>query len=429
MYFTDTEEHFEVTAADHTHVSLYATPQRPHYTKRGGVRSAASASVRSPPRTPSTPSMLRSLPDAQEFVGFGNFPNQIFRRAIKEGFEFTLMVVGESGLGKSTFIDTLFLTEVNGSTGAKRNESASTVSIESKTVRLVENDVNLNLTFVDTPGFGDAVDNSHCWAPIMEFIDTRFAEYLGEETKILRKSKIPDRRVHLCLYFIAPTGHGLKRLDIECMKNLHDRVNIIPVIAKADTLTTHELVQFKKRINGDIAKNDIRIYQFPENEDESGEFPMPYERNRYPFAVVGSNVTMKSETTGCNVRVREYPWGIVEVENIGHNDFISLRDLIIRKNLIDLIDVTKNVHYENFRYRHMCANPNASDERDPFTQLEQEQRIWENEFNKRVTRRSACSRRRWRTAPGGSRRRRPSMRTWRKSTSASWTCDGSSWRI
>lgn len=32
--------------------------------------------------------------DTHSYVGFANFPNQVFRRAIKNGFEFTLMVVG-----------------------------------------------------------------------------------------------------------------------------------------------------------------------------------------------------------------------------------------------------------------------------------------------------------------------------------------------
>ena len=31
-----------------------------------------------------------------DYVGFANFPNQVFRRCIKNGFEFTLMVVGKT---------------------------------------------------------------------------------------------------------------------------------------------------------------------------------------------------------------------------------------------------------------------------------------------------------------------------------------------
>lgn len=34
------------------------------------------------------------------------------RKSVKKGFEFTLMVVGESGLGKSTLVNSLFLTDL-----------------------------------------------------------------------------------------------------------------------------------------------------------------------------------------------------------------------------------------------------------------------------------------------------------------------------
>ena len=45
---------------------------------------------------------------------------------------------------------------------------------------------------------------------------------------------------------------SLKPLDIEFMKQLHDKVNVIPVIAKADTLTPSEVKTLKKRVRVDV---------------------------------------------------------------------------------------------------------------------------------------------------------------------------------
>lgn len=49
---------------------------------------------------------------------------------------------------------------------------------------------------------------------------------------------------------VPPTPARLKPLDIEFMKRLHEKVNIIPLIAKADTLTPEECQQFKKQVSG-----------------------------------------------------------------------------------------------------------------------------------------------------------------------------------
>lgn len=82
----------------------------------------------------------------KEYVGFATLPNQVHRKSVKKGFDFTLMVagkinlivillrslmflwgaplflfllieslcvaLGESGLGKSTLVNSLFLTDL-----------------------------------------------------------------------------------------------------------------------------------------------------------------------------------------------------------------------------------------------------------------------------------------------------------------------------
>jgi stage III sporulation protein SpoIIIAA len=42
---------------------------------------------------------------------------------------------------------------------------------------------------------------------------------------------------------------SLKQIDIEFMRRLHTKVNLIPVIAKADTLTDEEVTEFKARVS------------------------------------------------------------------------------------------------------------------------------------------------------------------------------------
>lgn len=76
----------------------------------------------------------------------------------------------------------------------------------------------------------------------------RYEEYLNAESRVNRKACQPDSRVHCCLYFVTPSGHGLKPLDVEFMQRLHEKVNIIPVIAKADTMTPDECSHFKKQV-------------------------------------------------------------------------------------------------------------------------------------------------------------------------------------
>lgn len=115
------------------------------------------------------------------------------------------------------------------------------------------------MTVIDTPGFGDYVNNRDSWMPIIEFLDDQHESYMLQEQQPRRVDKI-DLRVHACLYFIRPTGHTLKPLDIEVMKRLCSRVNLIPVIAKADTLSQQDLARYKQRVCGNgTMKYDMLI--------------------------------------------------------------------------------------------------------------------------------------------------------------------------
>ncbi len=107
----------------------------------------------------------------------------------------------------------------------------------------------------------------YSWKPILDNIESRFDSYLEQENRVNRM-KVVDNRVHACLYFIQPTGHSyvsieylsftshfslrLKQIDVEFMRRLHTKVNLIPVIAKADTMTDEEITDFKARVGSFI---------------------------------------------------------------------------------------------------------------------------------------------------------------------------------
>jgi len=195
------------------------------------------------------------------YVGFDTIQEQIRKKSLKRGFELNLMVVGESGLGKSTLVNTLFKSKISRSTCTPGpHPIPRTTEINSVSHVIEEQGVRLKLTVTDTPGFGDQINNDKCWAPILEYMTEQFDKYLNEEVSINRKKVIPDTRVHCCLYFIPPTGHSLRPIDVEFMKRLHHCVNIVPVIAKADTLTIDERDAFKLRIREDIRHHGINIY-------------------------------------------------------------------------------------------------------------------------------------------------------------------------
>jgi cell division control protein 12 len=185
---------------------------------------------------------------------------------------------GESGLGKTTLINTLFSTELSAPKNYNRRhlkQLDKLTEVEIIKAELEEKQFKVKLSVIDTPGFGDYVNNRDSWSPIVDFIDDQHEAYMRQEQQPLRTDKT-DLRVHACLYFIRPTGHTsvaflpsyflvtltipilrLKPLDIEIMKRLGTRVNLIPVIAKADTLTQNDLYAFKQRVRSPLLRGDL----------------------------------------------------------------------------------------------------------------------------------------------------------------------------
>lgn len=176
---------------------------------------------------------------------------------------------------------------------------------------------------------------------------------MAEESRIKRNPRFTDNRVHALLYFIVATSHGLREQDVEFMKLMSTRVNVIPVISKADTLTVEELELNKTLVMQDIEYYNIPIYNFPIDSDNEEDMDDElYELNTYlrktlPFAVIGATEILNMG--GKRLQARRFPWGIVDVNDSKYSDVAALREVLTRTHLSDLKDNTHFVLYENYR--------------------------------------------------------------------------------
>lgn len=116
---------------------------------------------------------------------------QIEHKLLKRGFQFNVMVVGmyhftwscgpqlsyigQTGLGKSTLINTLFASHLVESKGRLESDHQprSTTEIHAQSHVITENGVRLKLNIIDTPGYGDQINNEGCWDSIIKYVSCR----------------------------------------------------------------------------------------------------------------------------------------------------------------------------------------------------------------------------------------------------------------
>src|SRR5258708_901883 len=148
---------------------------------------------------------------ASSYVGFDTITRQIEHKLLKRGFQFNIIVVGQTGIGKSTLINTIFASHLIDSKGRLEHDEPIRQTTEIQAVShgefyitprfdchytflvvIVENGVKLRLNIVDTPGYGDQINNEawhvdyatfllfacslaclRSWDPIVKYIKVR----------------------------------------------------------------------------------------------------------------------------------------------------------------------------------------------------------------------------------------------------------------
>ncbi|KAK0202009.1 GTP binding protein [Desarmillaria ectypa] len=379
--------------------------------------------------------------------------------------EFTLLVAGSRG-GKTSFLR-LLLDTFSVSHGASQDQLASVAKFvqgcsgRTSHIRSASIDVDLDLDgngpfrtltlhLVDTPSldFRDEQLAERLVADTLRYVESRFAESIED----LRNSTTTDRYVHLCLYFLDPdqivpsqipaplappraransfsqpdfdplilelpvannpllTRPTLLSADINTIRRLSTRVNVLPVVSRADILSNDRLAAVKMAIRRDLAAAGIGFGIFddayhchPGNVSPSnGELTNGYVNGtnsaassppsspvssslRLPYALISPDIYSHSDgvpripmsrqqlvhqyTPSYHsppsklVRgkyIRTYRWGSLDVLDPCHCDFLHLRNAIFH-HMETLQTYTRDYLFDKFKLEYLqTSRPSLS---------------------------------------------------------------------
>ncbi|KAH0586191.1 hypothetical protein H2248_007450 [Termitomyces sp. 'cryptogamus'] len=223
---------------------------------------------------------------------------------------FNLMVVGGKGTGKTSLLRLLLDTADISPTATIDQKAAldrfllastkPTQSIETACIEICESRFDRVLfSVIDTPGLdfteGKELKLERQVNSVIKYVDAQYADTLNEESKVVRKNR-GDQHIHACLYMIDPssmmstedhrgppsleasasppdlvpdtssgddtddeaeTSLTMSTAEIRVIHRLSSRTNILPVIARADSLTDEKLQAVKLAVRKDLA--DARI--------------------------------------------------------------------------------------------------------------------------------------------------------------------------
>ncbi|KAG8958628.1 cell division control protein [Tulasnella sp. 425] len=189
----------------------------------------------------------------------------------------------------------------------------------------------------------DQTNNEGYLDTIIKYIKDQHPAYLHEELTAMHDKHIQDTRIHCCLFFINPTWHSLRPIDIIVVKKLSEVVNVVSIIARTDSLPREEREVFKNNIRAEKQYKNIRLYPSDTDENEPEELSL--------------NETIRP------IRGRKSKWGVINVEDETHS--VSLTGWaqylsIFRTHLQNLIETTAQIHCEAFRSKQPLVLKDAS---------------------------------------------------------------------
>ncbi|CAB9509040.1 Septin-7 [Seminavis robusta] len=269
--------------------------------------------------------------------------------SVETNKRYNFMVAGGSGAGKSTFCLETFRRHFPDFSMQAPDGPTQQVGECGRGTTVVRNE-RIVVTVTDT--VGGYSKEAHI-NPILVYLELQHRRYEDMELYRRPNDRAEDTRVHCLFYFFGP--HRVHDDDIYFLSCLHDKVPIVPIVAKADSLTIVELAEQLQLIRTRLADANIQYFDFQEdtNEDWLNNPIDPQAFQNLGMVMAGSGNGVDLARTRPMVRNvfaiisnrREHIWGTARPDDESHSDTIRLRTQLFG-SLGKLASKTDEIHEE-----------------------------------------------------------------------------------
>lgn len=285
-------------------------------------------------------------------IGVSNLPNLLHNEFRKRPCDLNVMIIGSHGLGKTTFLNKLIGNEVLAAQPFEERESSpfwyleAKCNIQGSRVEIIENDLVTRLTVYEVDCLGDSVDNAGCYTPVVKLLEAKFNDYAAKFCESTTRG-IRDERIHLCFFFLEPV-FSVSTASIETLRRIAPLCTVIPVIAKADLLSSDQVQQIRCVIRQLFEENAISIFE------ENGF------ADQWPFLIFS-----ESREDGKDGRM----WRDTAFQTTAVNDFQVVKRIILERDAYQLIKDTDQF-YDNYRITQMLQQTNDKEIKEARDRIE-----------------------------------------------------------
>ncbi|KAK2930016.1 hypothetical protein FoTM2_010356 [Fusarium oxysporum f. sp. vasinfectum] len=317
---------------------------------------------------------------ASSAISTVNSPRRVRRR--KDPTPLNILVIGTRNSGKTSFLE--FLKTALALPPKKRAKKGDDEVPQNRNTpsgnfipHYLETEIDgerVGLTIWDSEGLEKNVVDLQL-REMSAFLESKFEETFAEEMKVVRSPGVQDTHIHATFLVLDPSrldrniasarnpaingqqnGHLGARvlgsldedLDLQVLRTLQGKTTVIPVIAKADTITTKHMNVLKRSGHREspaaspsskrLSTSSIRRHKAQEEAKEK-EDEIPF----LPLSIISPDLYEPG------VIGRQFPWGFADPYNEEHCDFQRLKEAVFSEWRAELREASREQWYEGWR--------------------------------------------------------------------------------